>query len=457
MAVNVTDTHRPQLARRVIRSLRYRISALLAKLERDPIVFVIDALTHRGVKGWAFSRGHRPLSVQVWSNGRGIAEAVAEQVRTDVGATVPDAPGASGFGIDFAIPDTTAFADVTVRLVRRDRSGRTTKSVETAPVRLLTDFGRRAIKAAVARERPLSPFPPGVAATIAALWPDSPVESSRSDDQLDIAEKIVMLAAQPASDELSAVIAYVRYLRETWAHFDFVRHYFPRVNTNRRPTDKDYACTLNSPEELMTIAHHLFVLKSRGIPGAFAEFGCYQGYSTAMLSYACRLLAIPMHVFNSFAGLPGSDSDLYQRGEFAGSLADVTAHVETYGAREMVTFHQGYFADTLSAFAMPDLITLWMDVDLEASARDVMTVVSRVDPSGAVFTHECLASYFEGERIVAPPGPDMVVPVIVDAFAHIGAPVRGCYLHGSTGAFWRREGGVPVLGFPALQRLLGGV
>ena len=116
----------------------------------------------------------------------------------------------------------------------------------------------------------------------------------------------------------------------------------------------------------MTIAHHLFVLKSRGLTGAFAEFGCYQGYSTAMLSYACRLLAIPMHVFDLFAGLPGSDSTFYRSGEFAGSLADVTAHVDIYGAREMVTFHPGYFADTLSAFAMPDLIMLWMDVDLES-------------------------------------------------------------------------------------------
>ena len=454
MAVNVAATNRPQFARRVARFLRYRVAALRAKLERDPILYIIDVLTHRGVKGWAFSRGHGPISVQVWADGRCIAEAVADAERTDVGTMVPDAPVASGFGIDFTLPD-TAFADVTVRLVRRDRSGRVTKSADTAPVRLLTDAGRNAITARLAAVRPRSPFPLGVANTIVALWPDAPVESSRNDDQLAIADKIVMLAAQPAGDELAAVTAYARYLRETSAHFDFVRRYFPRVNQNRKPTDKDYACTLNTPEELMTIAHHLFVLKSRGMTGAFAEFGCYQGYSTAMLSYACRLLAIPMHVFDSFAGLPGSDSDLYQRGEFAGSLADVTAHVETYGARDMVTFHQGYFADTLSSFAMPDLITLWMDVDLESSARDVVTVIPRVDPSGAVFTHECLAAYFEDERIVAPRGPNLVVPVIMDAFARMAEPVRGCHLHGSTGAFWR-ESGVPVLGFPALQRLLAG-
>ena len=458
MAVTIADTNRPRFARRAARFLHYRVAALRAKLERDPIVHVIDVLTHRGVKGWAFSRGHGPLSIQVWANGWCVGEAVADDVRTDVGTTHPDAPEStcSGFGIDFALPD-TPFADVFVRLIRRDRSGRVTKTIDAAPVRLLTDFGRRAIQAAMARERPLSPFPRDVAATVAALWPEARLESDRSEDQRDIAERIVTLAAQPASDELAPVIAYARYLRETWAHFNFVRAYFPRVNRNRKPTDKDYSCTLNSPEELMTIAHHLYVLKSHGMTGAFAEFGCYQGYSTAMLSYACRLLAIPMHVFDSFAGLPPSDSDLYRRGEFAGSLAAVTAHVETYGAREMVTFHPGYFADTLSAFAMPDLITLWMDVDLESSARDMVTVIPRVDPAGAVFTHECLAAFFEGERIVAPRGPNMVVPVIVDAFARIGAPVRGRYLHGSTGAFWRQGGGVPVLGFPALQRLLGGV
>ena len=196
-------------------------------------------LTHRGVKGWAFSRNHGPLGVQVWANGRCIGEAVATQERTDVKATHPDAPESaySGFGIDFALPDRAEFADVTVRLVRRDRDGRVTKSSETAPVRLLTDVGRRAIKAAVARERPLSPFPRDVAATIRALWPDAPVESGRGEDQLDIADRIVMLAAQPASDELAAVTAYARYLRETWAHFDFVRRYFPRVNrTARRST-----------------------------------------------------------------------------------------------------------------------------------------------------------------------------------------------------------------------------
>ena len=352
---------------------------------------------------------------------------------------------------------TAAFADVTVRLVRRDRTGRVTKSVETAPVRLLTDAGRRAIKSAVASERPLSPFPRGVAAAIAALWPDARLESSRSDDQLDIADKIVMLAAQPASDELAPVIAYARYLRETWAHFNFVRRLFPAREPESRGGRQGLFLhaefARRADDDRASSVRAEIARTDRRIRGV----RLLPGLQHAMLSYACRLLAIPMHVFDSFAGLPGSDSDLYQRGEFAGSLADVTAHVETYGAREMVTFHQGYFADTLSAFAMPNLITLWMDVDLEASARDVVTVIPRVDPSGAVFTHECIAPFFEGDRIVAPRGPNMVVPVIVDAFERIGAPVRGCYLHGSTGAFWRRKSGVPVLGFPALQRLLADV
>jgi O-methyltransferase len=36
----------------------------------------------------------------------------------------------------------------------------------------------------------------------------------------------------------------------------------------------------------------------------FAEFGCFEGYSSAMLSYACRELELKMHILDSFEDLP---------------------------------------------------------------------------------------------------------------------------------------------------------
>jgi hypothetical protein len=91
-----------------------------------------------------------------------------------------------------------------------------------------------------------------------------------------------------------------------------VQRYFPQANERRSSADKDYTCKPNSAEELFTSAHHLYVMKSYGAQGEFAEFGCFKGFSTSMLSHACRLLGVRMHVFDSFAGLPPFDSIYYK-------------------------------------------------------------------------------------------------------------------------------------------------
>ena len=53
---------------------------------------------------------------------------------------------------------------------------------------------------------------------------------------------------------------------------------------------KDFLCKANSPIEMISIAHHLYVMKSYGITGDFAEFGCFKGFSSSMLSL--RLFAL---------------------------------------------------------------------------------------------------------------------------------------------------------------------
>jgi O-methyltransferase len=123
-------------------------------------------------------------------------------------------------------------------------------------------------------------------------------------------------------------------------------------------------------EEIISTIHHLYVLNSYGVPGAFAEFGSFKGYSASMLSWACASLGIEMHIFDSFEGLPPSASAFYRAGDFAGSLEEVRHNIELFGAVENVVFHKGYFHDSLRNCAMPRLISLWMDVDLQNSSRD---------------------------------------------------------------------------------------
>jgi len=417
----------------------------------------VDYLTSRAAGGWAFSRTGRRVRVEIWSHERCIAETIAGEARPDLAALLPDAPDSlhSGFNLAFTLPADDQFADVRIRLLTEDQDG-AVAIVDGPRVRLLTERGSRAIKERSSVEPLRSPFPRPVAEMVLALWPDAPVESHRDEDQLAVADQVLQLAAQPAAEELAPLTAYVRYLREAWAHFDFVRRYFPRINKSRTAADRDFSCMPNTPEELFTIAHHLYVMKSYGAEGALAEFGCYKGYSTAMLSYACGLLGIPMHVFDSFAGLPPS-AHTYQVGQFAGSLDEVKSHVARYGSPEVVTFHKGFFSETLPSLDVARFITLWMDVDLEASAQDVMTVFDRVDPRGAIFTHECEPRFFDGDRIVAQRDSIAVVPPIAEAFERVNAPARGRFLSGCTGAFWRRDGGIPVLADAPIRKLLAGI
>lgn len=173
-----------------------------------------------------------------------------------------------------------------------------------------------------------------------------------------------------------------------------------------------------------------------------------------MLSYACELLGLRMHVFDSFAGLPPSDSTVYIPGEFKGTLDEVRENVRIFGAPDVVTYHKGFFSDTLPTFDCPRLISLWMDVDLESSARDVMTVFPNVDQRGAVFSHECDAPCFIG-GVHQEPGPNFVIPPIMKAYADSGAKIEGRYISGSTGAFWRRDG-IAVMPNDVLLGLLAG-
>ena len=86
--------------------------------------------------------------------------------------------------------------------------------------------------------------------------------------------------------------------------------------------------------------------------------------------------------------------------EYAGSLDEVRDHVMRFGASEVVEFHKDFFADTFRDWRPPQLICLWMDVDLEVSARDLMVVADRLSPEATLFSHECTPGIFQNASIV---------------------------------------------------------
>ena len=159
-----------------------------------------------------------------------------------------------------------------------------------------------------------------------------------------------------------------------------------------------------------------------------------------------------MHVFDSFAGLPPSESDYYQAGEFMGSMPEVQRNVSAFGKIEAVTFHPGFFADTLPKSDLQPMC-IWMDVDLESSSRDVMTILGRLPVESCLFSHECCPEYFLPTGIAAARGPDSVMGPVLDAFRNNERDITGTFIFGNTGAFWDRNRGIPVMPVNELIRI----
>ena len=187
------------------------------------------------------------------------------------------------------------------------------------------------------------------------------------------------------------------------------------------------------------------MLKSWGAEGEFAEFGYFKGYSSAMLSYACRQLGLKMHIFDSFEGLPPAPGAGYEAGQYAGGLGEVYDHVARFGASEAVEFHTGFFYRRLPRLTPPRLMCSWMDVDLEVSARDLMVVAAQLSAQATLFSHECTADMFEGGSIVTSAHPDNPIPPMPARHEELRRPLTGRYFAGYTGAFWPRQSDMPIM------------
>jgi hypothetical protein len=414
----------------------------------------IDRLNSFSIEGWAVSEQNHDIIVEVMIADQVIATAVPAIERPDVKRALGLTGSGvyAGFLIEFPCPlkDDQLLCHVVLRISEtKDRTAIDTVSITDR----LFGGGDQIMSAAPWIDA--APFPKCVADMLTTFWPEK-FRSAEFDEQLQdrAVDSIAFLLSRSNPERFAGLVRYLRFLSACWAHFGFVEEWFPRFNLMSAPGSKDWVVRATHKREMISIANHLYCLRSRGLEGSFVEFGCFKGYSTCMLSYACDLLGIDMHVLDSFSGLPTSTSTHYNAGEFAGSLSEVVQNVELYGVASRVKFHPGYFHETLSSWTIPTLLSIWMDVDLEVSSKDAMLALPKVVPCGAVFSHECKPSNFEPSGIVCPRTPNDVIPPIIDAFGSDGASVQGCFLWGYTGAFWRQGRGVPVLANEVLMRLV---
>jgi hypothetical protein len=412
----------------------------------------IDSVAGGRVVGWTVGPGN--IDVEAWIDGNFVAKTAPRDHRSDVAAAYPGKRGAltSGFSLDLPPDSLRADALAELQIIARPNApwfpSRTLATLQVAGPAL------QAALRDVARAEVASPFPRAVTDIVAARWPEDCYDLVSETGQRRFVKRLKRLLAAPGLNALPALADYARYLTVTLAHCRFVEKHFPVENAAAKAGGTDFHCKPNSVRELFPIIHQLYVLRSRGIDGDFAEFGCFKGYSSSMLSFACQQLGISMHIFDSFEGLPPSEGSGYEAGQYAGSLDEVRENLTRFGAVDSVQFHKGFFSQTFSHWRPQALMCMWMDVDLEVSSRDLMVVADCLDRRGTVFSHECSAEIFQDGRIVSPPSPNNPIAPMLSRFDELGRPLTGHYVSGFTGAFWPSESGIPVIGTDVLFELV---
>lgn len=160
-------------------------------------------------------------------------------------------------------------------------------------------------------------------------------------------------------------------------------------------------CRATSLGEQLVLAGAILEIPP-GKPGAIAEFGCYKGLSSAVISIVARYIGRRLIVFDSFEGLPEPVETVhsvtsgkvveYTKGSYSGTLEEVRSLVAQFGEIDQVEFVKGFFCDTLPTRPADERYALvFEDADLIESVRDVLQHAwPRLQPDCIFFSHEAL-------------------------------------------------------------------
>lgn len=118
-------------------------------------------------------------------------------------------------------------------------------------------------------------------------------------------------------------------------------------------------------QTLFQLARH-----ASGLPGDFAEVGVYRGGTAYLLAHVAGDARRELHLFDTFAGMPETDSarDLHAAGDFADT--SVEAVRSFVGSAPHVVFHVGLFPATTTELSGRAFALVHVDVDIARSVED---------------------------------------------------------------------------------------
>lgn len=159
---------------------------------------------------------------------------------------------------------------------------------------------------------------------------------------------------------------------------------------SQEPFRTVYPFTQVSPfrqETLLRLAHEI---DANNIHGAVVECGVLDGGTAALMALGTATSGRPVHLFDSWSGLPDSSEKDGDAGMWAGDCVGSSARVKTIFHKlridpSRVTFHKGWFADTFPKASIDKIALLHIDADFYDSVRLTLeTWVPRVSKGGFV-------------------------------------------------------------------------
>lgn len=152
------------------------------------------------------------------------------------------------------------------------------------------------------------------------------------------------------------------------------------------------------PTEQLYLVHRILSLDP-GVRGDIAEFGCFKGRTSAILSLVCAWTSRRLVIFDSFEGLPetthSSDdavNDLrfqYEAGQYRGGLEEVRERIRSEGNLEVCTFVPGLFDQTLPGRQGDRWALIFEDADLPSSVETILRYAwGALEPGSALLSHE---------------------------------------------------------------------
>lgn len=148
----------------------------------------------------------------------------------------------------------------------------------------------------------------------------------------------------------------------------------------------------HSPSEIVAVI--AAIAERPFLPGeCVVEAGCYQGGSSVKLSIVCRLFGCPLHIYDSFEGVPPMrPEELAGNFNFSGTYASPEAvlrrNLLKYGAASNCQIHKGWFSDTMKSIPYRTKVA-FIDCDLARSTLDALNgIVPSLSQDGSVFSQD---------------------------------------------------------------------